>query len=194
MNYFYTIQLYDEYNNTTDISNINYLDNKQSDIYNNFIDKLNQYYKHNNEIHSLKKKIYIYGFYIELFYYDGYWHFYISVPRRHSLYGYHYSKTGLDCTYSNFSQKDKNWWVFGWDYKKYFNINNYFNQYNLNKDILTKTIICNDIKNNVYNLLKIHFEKTGNLYTEFPGSSWKNKRHRKIKKQKLILAEITYSI
>jgi hypothetical protein len=140
----------------------------------------------------------------------GFWRFYIAVPRRHVLFGTHYTNFSNGATYSNFSKANDNdnqnlnhteylnWWEFGWDYSNYYtfsigNLDRCIRHSNftgiLNMDILTGTTLANDIWQMFDVILDIHHRKTGCIFSEIrPLGSMRNKRYRKQRQQRSILA------
>jgi len=142
----------------------------------------------------------------------GFWRFYIALPRRHVLFGTHYTDFGHGATYSNFSTANDdyndnenqnhtdhlNWWEFGWDYSNYYtfsigNLDRCIRQSNftgiLDMEILTGTTLTNDIWRMFDVILDIHLRKTGCIFSEIrPNGSMRNKRHRKQRQQRSILA------
>ena len=144
----------------------------------------------NNEYNGLKLRLRHDGY--------GHWCFYIAVPRHHVLFGKHYDDLSLGtATYSNFMSNNKFWWEFGWDY----NSSIYFipaqiifdiqrgNLHFLDSEILTAGEINNDITKALTYILNVHKVKTGYEFKAIPSSSWKNKRHRKIKAARSAFAE-----
>jgi hypothetical protein len=133
---------------------------------------------------------------------SGHWCFYIAVPRHHVLFGAHYDELESNATYSKFMAGDKLWWEFGWDY----NSPRFFIPLNLlhdirrgcpdafmNADVLKPEYLESEIRRCLDLLLRFHKTKTGVDFEAFPGSSWSNRRHRKIKAARSKKAEETSS-
>jgi hypothetical protein len=112
------------------------------------------------------------------------------VPRHHLLFGAHYDELESNATYSKFMAGDKLWWEFGWDYNSprwfipaqlLYNIKRGCPDAFMNADVLKPEYLESEIRDALKMLLSTHKTKTGVDFEAFPGSSWSNRRHRKIK-------------
>jgi len=130
------------------------------------------------------------------------WCFYIAVPRRHVLFGEHYTKLPSNATYSNFMSGNQLWWEFGWDFKNpcWFNPIQLLSDIKrgrpnafMDAEVLSSKYFMNAIQNALDMLLSIHKIKTGVEFALRPCISWSNPRHRKIKAERFEKAKRTAS-